>query len=107
MRCIRKCMIVSVYTVYTQTLESYYIFRSFKSLMHMNFRPCMTRMTTYGACWMNGTVEVVALKYLALPLTVVPLLMLGGVACLGFLGMDNPPISFDDFLIKKPPLIPH
>jgi hypothetical protein len=29
---------------------------------------------------MNGTVEVVALKYLALPLTLVPLLMLGGVA---------------------------
>lgn len=45
MRCIRKCMIVSVYT---QTLESYiYIFRSFKSLIHMNFRPCMTRMTLF------------------------------------------------------------
>ena len=109
MRCIRKCMLVSVYT---QTLESYISFRfrsfkTFKSLIHMKCRPCMTRMTMYGACWMNGTVEVVALKYLALPLTVVPLLMLGGVAFLGFLGMDNSRFRSMIFSLKNLPLIPH
>jgi len=50
-RTISDAMYSQVYdsvSVHTDSWELYiYIFRSFKSLIHMNFRPCMTRMTLF------------------------------------------------------------